>query len=356
MTQFFFFGCWNRDNCGGKDYRKGLFDTLMPIASSFDFGVIAGDNVYPHERKYYMNTLEYGFQLLEDLKQRTALKTMYATIGNHDVNRVSVLEYQMKSQSITMPRNMYMVQVSAFLRIIFLDTNLFTHKHPILYKDMKNLPENVKSFFDVHNENEVLEELDAILQQSPTYKGWTIVVGHEPIVSIKPKQNNNIAGIKMNSWIPYERILNKLASIPKTVYMCADVHTFQGWNIYTDTGILPMVVAGTGGGDPDDNLSIGGTYSKDSKKLELIASEYPYGYCKVNCTSEKLEITYVPLKNCTISNTNVKLQYKNKKLYRSLTSKSNKNITVNMHKCIAPPTEAFQCVFDPLNEMKGGKR
>lgn len=357
MNHFFFFGCWNRDNCNGKDYRKALFDTLKPISSTFNFGVIAGDNIYPHNKRYYKKTIYYGFSLLNELKNTTQNKVIYGTIGNHDVSRISILEYQIQSPIITMDKNMYIKQISPHLRILFIDTNLFSSKRSKMHlyqNNLEYLPQSVKHFFAVRNETEVLEEIDKLLSSNPSYSGWTIVVGHEPIFSIKPKLKKNIQGIDIKSWIPYESILNKLASIPKTIYMCADVHSFQAWNIKTKKGILPMIVSGTGGGEPDETLPIRNDYHINSQSLELIASEYPYGYCQVYCNASTLEIHYIPLQQCTITNP-VKLLYIKNKLHL-LPNKLSKNKNSNHSKCIAKDTNPKLCILDPSMEMMGGKK
>ena len=45
---FFFFGCWNRDtNVGKIDNRGMVLKNLADSWKDFDFGIIAGDNVYP---------------------------------------------------------------------------------------------------------------------------------------------------------------------------------------------------------------------------------------------------------------------------------------------------------------------
>ena len=91
-SHFFVFGCWNRDNCSGNrlDYRKAVIHQILEKKDYFDFGIIAGDNIYPHkkkekkedktstvdekekkEKKYYQSTLDYGFDLLQQLKYNT---------------------------------------------------------------------------------------------------------------------------------------------------------------------------------------------------------------------------------------------------------------------------------------------
>lgn len=354
MVHFFFFGCWNRDNCDGIDYRKGLFNTITPIGHIFDFGIIAGDNVYPHDKRYYQSTLDYGFGMLDSLRKKTRGKQVFATIGNHDVNRKDVLRYQIESPVITMPTNMYAYKPTDYLRIIFIDTNIFTRKKSPFYKETfrkKSNKDEFEEFFKVKNEEETLAELDKILKLDPHYTGWTIVVGHEPIFSIKPKQKEGKSSLKINSWIPYENLFNKLSAIPKTVYMCADVHTFQAWNIHAQTEILPTVVAGTGGGEPDDILPEKMVYHIDKQRMDLLSSEYPYGFCEVICTQNDLDIIYKPLKGCTTNQKTIHLKYLNNHLEIAHKIRDSGNT-----KCNVPITETQLCQFHDAKEMEGGRR
>lgn len=90
---FFFFGCWNRDNCeeGCPTVpRDAVLQALETKEKTFNFGVIAGDNVYPKTvkdgctkyKKYYKSTLKRGF---DKLAASTSGKQKHVILGNHNV-------------------------------------------------------------------------------------------------------------------------------------------------------------------------------------------------------------------------------------------------------------------------------
>lgn len=368
MVHFFFFGCWNRDHCdsgeSSLDYRKGVFYTLMRSPpNTYDFGIIAGDNVYPHkyttadgkekkEKRYYRKTLEYGYGLLDALKQRTRQGRIFATIGNHDVERTRVLEYQVTSPVTTMPRNMYVIEkptnTANYLRILVLDTNIYTQ--PNYASFMNKMTAITPDFYVVQNDTDVIAHIDTYLQTTSDYNGWTIVVGHEPILSVKQKESK----LKTTAWQPLEPVLSKLASMEKTVYMCADVHSFQAWNITLQNGtILPMVVVGTGGAEPDETVPEETYTVNDTISMELVASAYPYGYCSVKCSRNSLAFYYQLLHGCTETK-EVQLEYsvKDKKLIQTV------EITpVSIGKCVAPKTEASLCTpTEDIGNDGGGRR
>lgn len=363
-SHFFFFGCWNRDNCEeNKDYRKGVFDTILPIANKYHFGVIAGDNVYPQQKKYYKKTLDYGFELLQQVRNKTLLKHIYATIGNHDVNRTSVLEYQVRkhlSGEIYMPQNVYLQKVSPHLRLLFIDTNFFTRKHPGLYAsamDQPNrnikVPKSLEHFFVSKTKEGTLAYIQELLHQDKAFQGWTLVVGHEPLISIKPKLKSRGMINKLTSLDHYQELLTILSSCKKTIYMAADVHTFQAWNIPWKGKNIPMIVAGTGGGDPDINLPMGGHYRTDEgHEMHLIASEHPYGYCEVECSKSSCVIQYKPLHGCSVHQKEVSIQYDEKQqMLKVLTTKE----IPQSVRCAAPPVKQTQCIVEPSLEMMGGR-
>lgn len=363
MVHFFFFGCWNRDHCDSEvpqlDYRKGVFDTLMrhPL-HTYDFGIIAGDNVYPHkyttadgrkEKRYYQKTLTYGYGLLDTLKQRTRYQRLFATIGNHDVERTQGLKYQVESPATYMPHNMYVVEKpwiqESYLRILVLDTNIYTQpNYASFIHQMRRL---TPDFYVVQTNDDVVSYIEK--KRKDNYKGWTIVVGHEPIVTIKQKETK----LKTTAWQPLEPMLSRLASMEKTVYMCADVHSFQAWNItLPDNTLLPMVVVGTGGAEPDETLAKN-TYPVNGISMELVASAYPYGYCSVKCTQRSLSFYYQMLGGCTkTSEVQLKYSVEQKKLVRTV------EITpVTVGKCYAPKTEKFLCAAEnDIGNSVGGRR
>lgn len=302
-SHFFIFGCWNRDNCNGTklDYRKAIANKLLLKKDYFDFGIIAGDNIYPHKsekiKNYYESTLNYGFNLLQQLKNNTKNKKIYGVIGNHDIHSPNILQKQINRNVLTMPNNFFIDEKNNYIRIICFDTNLFDKiwndnniKENILFNVKNNNNEN---FYNVKNIKELEKKIDDIISEK--FNGWTIIIGHEPIISIKTKDY----GEKITNWNNYKEILEKIASIPKVIYMCADIHSFQAWNIKINNKNLPMIVVGTGGAEPDLSLNINKTYTHDGNKINLLATEYPYGYCDVSYNDKELIITYIPLNGCS---------------------------------------------------------
>lgn len=328
-VQFFFFGCWNYDNCEGKDFRKGVIDLIRNNLTRYSFGIIAGDNAYARsDKKYYKKTIEYGFDLLRGLDT-----PLYDAIGNHEIVDDRVYKYQLaqSKQLLTISQDSTSYIAPGNIRIITINTNLFSHKskHPTKI-----------------NQDTLLEDLEKKLNQP--HSGWTIVVGHEPIFTVKPD--------KVRSLVKYEKLLQLLSQCDKVMYMCADVHQFQAWNISYNGKIIPMVVVGTGGAKPDDPLDMPYVAEIDNNVATLIASQPAYGYCDVTLAKNKrLEFNYIPLENCgdkhpkpvsmTLNNNTKGLELKDK-----ATVKSSKNPTL----CKAPQIEAAVCadtdvLFPPAN-------
>lgn len=357
-NHFFLFGCWNRDNCSGNklDYRKALAEKILLKDDYFNFGIITGDNIYQHkateekkkkEKNYYESTLNYGFDLLKKLKINTINKQIYGTIGNHDIDLPNILQKQIESNVLTMPYNVFSNYDNKNLRIIFIDTNLFDKKwddsdNNELFKIKNNIG---SAFYVIKNIDDLEKYLDNIKREE--FNGWNIIIGHEPIISIKLKKSE----YKINNLDRYEEILEKLASIPKAVYMCADVHSFQAWNIRTKEKTLPMIVVGTGGAEPDQTIE-NKNFDHEGINLDLLATEYPYGYCDISYNENEFFITYIPLNGCSDeSNIEYTFEYnieKNELIFFK------KNIQ-EQEPCIAQEIEEYLCK-NPDGLIKGGRK
>jgi len=356
-NHFFVFGCWNRDNCSGDklDYRKAVVDKILVKKNYFDFGIIAGDNIYPHKsikdkkepkkvKNYYESTLDYGFNLIKQLKYNTKKHEIYGTIGNHDIDLPNILRKQIETKVLTMPNNVFTNYYNNNLRIVYIDTNLFDKGWDELDKTelftFKN--NNGGNFYNIKNTEALKEYLNMVKKE--IFNGWTIIIGHEPIISIKSKDY----GEKITNWHKFTEILELIASIPKAVYMCADVHSFQAWNITTkDNNNLPMIVVGTGGAEPDATININKKYDHEGNIMNLLATEYPYGYCDVSYNQNDLIITYIPVNYCTESNIKYTFNYTNNKL------KLVKEKTQKYKPCIAKETNARLCER-PYGLITGG--
>lgn len=366
MDHFFIFGCWNRDNCFEEkqlDYRKAVIEKILEKKDYFDFGIITGDNIYPHKqkdkkdkknKKYYQKTLDYGFGLLKNLQENTKKNIIYGTIGNHDIDLPNILNEQIKSNVLTIPNNVftnYDDDNKKKLRIVCIDTNLFAEgwdesDDNVLFKSTFI---NGDYFYKIKNVNELLNYLDTIKKEA--FNGWTIIIGHEPIISIKLK-GSNYNPKNLNN---YETLLEKLASIPRAVYMCADIHSFQAWNIKaTNETTLPMIVVGTGGAEPDNTIDKKGKYNHEGYIMELLATEYPYGYCDVSYDDENLLITYIPLNKCK-DKSKVEYYFKYNIDSRQL-DLLKENTQLEEHCIDVDEIEKYLCEENEVGLIKGGSK
>lgn len=312
MTRFFLVGCWNHDNCDGTrlDYRQSVFETIRKNGDQYDFGVIAGDNIYSHKtaignKAYHTNTWRFATDTLPSLGV-----PVYGTVGNHDVANKRVLTEQLRLKtandvSFLGPANCYVVQPSDGVRLVFIDTNTLTlDGPPSLYEKSNGMSDMIDQYLQYKTARDVLEWLKEQLAQS--FDGWTVVVGHEPIVSIKSKVTKQQSGqspsgkveLKVTSLNRYYDLLDILSGHDKLIYMCADVHSFQAWNFAWNNGnTIPMVVAGTGGANPDNPpIPFDRLYTTNEMPMELVASAAPYGFCEIEIigNGDQLHVIYVP--------------------------------------------------------------
>ena len=52
--KIFLFGCWNKNQClegAENDPRAEVFQLLANEPKEYDFGILLGDNIYPHKVK-----------------------------------------------------------------------------------------------------------------------------------------------------------------------------------------------------------------------------------------------------------------------------------------------------------------
>jgi len=306
--KFFFFGCWNYDNCSGTrlDYRKAVIDSVLENITDYKFGIIAGDNVYPQKinskKQYLKKTIDYGFSLLEKLNSK-----LYGVIGNHELDKPNLLPAQLEKQFFYLPSNNYATIINDFLKIIVIDTNIFNDETDLI-KNYSKFKEPIIT----------IENLLLWLENELQFPGWKIVVGHQPIFGYKHKKKDATMTLKIDLLHSnYHRLLDILSSYDKVVYMCADIHQFQAWNIPWNGKNIPMIIAGTGGAIPDQIykkalLNI----SPRIKDLKPLIHQNAYGYCSVTVTENEFTCEYIPLQ-CEINskkplyNDYVKVAYNN---------------------------------------------
>lgn len=286
---FFFFGCWNRDNCDEKDnmidHRGMVLKLLKQKEGEYTFGIIAGDNAYPvpspEGKKYYRSTLETGFK---GLRNATAEKEKHVILGNHnvesgltDLKQVGVLQAQqalLQSDDYNKLFTLY-GEPAKHVNIknndfVFLNTNVYTPGNQAIWE----------------------EPLRNALQSCGS--GIVYIVGHEPLMAAK---------VKKGKFFTHLDVINEVFDVikksnKKCIYLCADVHNFQALTIKRDDDdfVLPIIVCGTGGAEPDVEelkqcydehiFGIGDRNIKPTKKVgdrtymidvKLLAP--PYGFC-----------------------------------------------------------------------------
>ena len=306
-TKFFFFGCWNLDNCAALDFRHEVITSIR--SHPFDFGIIAGDNIYPRKsqdkKPYYQSTLQ-TFHKLPKIP-------IYVTIGNHDVKKESILRKQLitvEESNATSDTRLIMTsnvmnEKRGQIRILCIDTNLLGGSIPAIYS-IPDIP-----FLICKNGEDVVKWLST--QLSIFHVGWTIIVGHEPLVTVRPDKER----ISQLSYA--DELIELIAAHKRCVYMCADTHNFQAWNITCGSNTFPMIVSGTGGAKPDPQIALDSTYASLARtgrnqysiagpngphhiKLDLVASRPAYGYCDILCSSTHLYLVYISLSGCIAKN------------------------------------------------------
>lgn len=349
MNSFFFMGCWNEDRCDTMDYRTAVVKQIM--SETYAFGVIAGDNIYQQRGVYHLKTLDYGFQLLGQTNV-----PLYTLLGNHDVHTKAIFQAHLnlvQQKKIIMPRHCYTVMYPN-LRLIVIDTNVLTSK---VNREgtYTRLQREYPDFFSLPTATELLDYLENELAKP--FKGWTLVVGHEPFLSIKLTKIDRIKITYLNH---YKRLTELLSASPRTVYLCADVHTFQAMNVpianTTQSQSIPQVVVGTGGAFPDRSpdehtliplpMSIypeSGRGHGPKRNLphtfKMEGASPSYGYASVSYSAKQLFIRFHPLKGCSEGQSEMTFEYKKDRLVLI------QRIPVKKTHCPAKPAGDKLCRF-----------
>ena len=314
---FFFFGCWNRDNCEeGCPIvpRDAVLQALKTREGAFNFGIIAGDNVYPKTvkegctkyKKYYKSTLERGF---EHLAASTSGKQKHVILGNHNVvkgltdkNEPGVFEKQKEviNSYANASASVFKLYEQAATHVnkgaydfVFINTNLFT-------------PNYMKSFREIDSNNPI-KMLSTELGKCTA--NTIYIVGHEPLIAAKVKDEEYFTQLKLADEVYHviEQFYNKPDNKHKKIaYLCADVHNFQALTLKQQGKelVLPVIVCGTGGADPDleifeaeniEHYTTGKVHERMINGIRydvtISALEKPYGFCIINDGS----VSYHPL-------------------------------------------------------------
>lgn len=276
MDSFFFFGCWNREECSGFDYRRAVLENIKEQAkrNKFTFGIVAGDNIYPDTKKnankkykqktYRKSVLENGFKLLNDI----SVQNIYVGYGNHDVANRKIGNVVAKTQADIVGQYDKMtlcteqvctLRESSVARYFFVDTN--------------------------DGFEPLLSEVRNLLNKNRSSDKWNIIVGHEPPISFKKKYNTD-AGAKF---------IEMLSLFDKTIYLCADTHNFQALVARSGTKQVPVIISGTAGAEPDElpPPEMTSLSHNSAITIESVAQADPYGYSRIVVYRDNVFVEYM---------------------------------------------------------------
>ena len=303
--KIFLFGCWNKNQClegAEHDPREEVFQLLADEHKEYDFGILLGDNIYPHKIKSKKRTkrkltlkkfLESNVRKYRDIKKITDQitndkypKNLHVILGNHDVEKKCVKQNQIRhfssGNSSIYPKNTIFETDSAVF--LFLNTN---------------------------NIGELLDFLHTFNPDMMNDR-WLILCGHDPIYSYKPKIKKKKGKTKVRLFQKIDElkyIFGALSDInyTKMAYVCADTHNYQlievGYLSEEYQLAFPVIVIGTGGAKPDplDNVEKNKTHFDDDTELhvDIIDSENPYGFVEMDISGNSLDVNY---KKCGSTN------------------------------------------------------
>ena len=250
----FMFGCWNRDNCGGPDYRQHVLDMVHKDLPNYDMGIILGDNIYPHKSntKDGMKTKLFKSQTLNKLNEliEKCIPITKKTIQTGDWRKVikkPVTVFKKTSRTIPVPDT----KDDSFLKVIL--GNHDEEDNPCIKQKEINILEKAKNvqllqtntitecelcyyiYLNTNTPNRqfLTDFLNDILKGNTKVtdmKKWLLFIGHEPLFSFKYKDKTGVKSYyqsidKDNSIIRLFELIYK--KYPKMVYLCADTHNFQ---------------------------------------------------------------------------------------------------------------------------------
>ena len=296
--KIFLFGCWNKNQCLEGETNDGMEEVFQLLSNEppiYDFGILLGDNIYPHKvtqtkrktkKKTFKKFLETNVNKYEEIKEISDtitntknLKNLHVILGNHDVEKDCVKRNQIRhfssDNSIIYPKNtIFQTDTAVFL---FLNTN------------------NIGELLDF------LNDFDPKIMDNR----WLILCGHDPLFSYKPKNKKKKGKTKVRTFQKIDEIRHIFASIsninyPKMAYICADTHNYQllevGYTTETEQFMFPIIVVGTGGAKPDSlkDIEKNNFHFDDESSLyiEVLDSKIPYGFVDMEVTPQTLEIKY----------------------------------------------------------------
>lgn len=273
--KFFILGCWNNKSCDENKCLRSVIDKIKINKNKYKFGIIAGDNIYPQNKKYNENTLISGFECL-----KTINLPLYIVLGNHDTNRKNIMNLQLEYNSQNFKVGLNYTYLYGNCLFIFVNTNNLNIS--INYNQFKNFLVN------------------SLNKKANLY----VIVGHHPLISCKIKNKDKY--IKQHNLLDILDLLTNKNGNKKIYYLCADTHNYQNIKITNlkNNNILNHIVIGTGGAKPDSICSKLTSYISNKVmindmeisreyKIEIEEIKYPFGYCEVFVNNDKLNFDYI---------------------------------------------------------------
>lgn len=333
--KFTYFGCWNNLNCEDKvkyNYRDIILDYINQFEKDSKMMVISGDNWYSTQKadaKYYFtNILHTGLYKLYNIG-----KPCHIILGNHDeaidndkspnalkkncmlntekhyLNRIlkgidvgdavpsledlrdlrDLREYTKTKKT----RKSHLMSPQSDSAITLyesreqIDYTLYDKKYLFIFLNT--------NIFDEGNEDTIanyITKLDSTLKENAINAKTVMVVGHNPITSLKIKKNVQTHTLILENTELFDRFVGILNHY-NAVYLCADTHNFQISNISTVTGKnVLQVIVGTAGASPDLLPDINVIdYSINDYKVAGFAHN-SYGFCTIELADDIMTVTY----------------------------------------------------------------
>jgi hypothetical protein len=336
--KFIHFGCWNNINCD-YNYRDIILEHIRHFEKDTKLVIISGDNWYANEytsdkkyKFYFTNILETGLIGLYNLD-----KECHIILGNHDEDHdenhhLDKLDCMLKTEkyyidlinkkdaSIKVPSLKDLQEygitskpqtklITKYLKSLKELTNTSYKMQPLMLHECKDHIEykiienvlfifiNTNNFYHKTSDEYIMiikDELNELLDMNKNIKKL-IVVGHEPITSIKMKKGV-IKHPKLyeHDFEKFEALFIDTLSVYNPIYLCADTHNFQ---IASIKNILQVVV-GTGGAS-DDDLNLKSNFFEYSINNLQIKGFYhhAYGYSTIELKQDYIDITYKHIVN-----------------------------------------------------------
>jgi hypothetical protein len=245
LHPFLFMGCWNQPGPARDAVAAAIQNR------SEEMLVLGGDNIYPEKfhrdgekRKVYnTSVLDDGIELLGN-------KTIYASLGNHNVNVPEILDYEME-MSWVLPYSYYCAQFGDGYALVVLDTNLEGSDLTVMIDWFKTIQ---KKLMDLN---------------IPYY-----LVQHEPYASYKKgKKQVLLQGAALLESITYSPI----------AVLCADTHNYQRGTLRLANGTLEQYVVGTGGAHHDTlGAAVGDSFTFGDISYRLDDHVPGYGFLVVH--------------------------------------------------------------------------